>query len=38
MKNVRGAHVIDLKLLKEFFYLVFRIYNKNSFDSRIIYR
>ena len=28
MKNVRGAHVIDLKLLKEFFYLVFGIYNK----------
>ena len=38
MKNVRGPHVFDLKLLKEFFYLVFRIYNKNSFDSRIIYR
>ena len=33
-----GAHVFDLKLLKEFFYLVFGIYNKNSFDSRIIYR
>ena len=38
MKNVRGAHVFDLKLLKAFFYLVFGIYNKNSFDSRIIYR
>ena len=38
MKNVRGAHVFDLKLLKEFFYLVFGVYNKNSFDSRIIYR
>ena len=37
MKNVRGAHVFDLKLLKEF-YSVFGIYNKNSFDSRIIYR
>ena len=33
MKNVRGAHVFDLKLLKEF-YLVFGIYIKNSFDSR----
>ena len=27
MKNVRSAHVFDLKLLKEF-YLVFRIYCK----------
>ena len=27
MKNVRNAHVFDLKLLKEF-YLVFGIYNK----------
>ena len=30
MKNVRGAHVFDLKLLKAFFYLVFGVYNKNS--------
>ena len=32
MKNVRSAHVFDLKSLKEF-YLVFRIYYKNSFYS-----
>ena len=37
MKNVCCAHVFDLKLLKEF-YWVFGIYYKNSFDSGNIYR
>ena len=32
MKNIRSAHVFDLKSLKEF-YLVFGIYYKNSFYS-----
>ena len=32
MKNIRSAHVFDLKSLKEF-YLVFGIHYKNSFYS-----
>ena len=32
MKNIRSAHVFDIKSLKEF-YLVFGIYYKNSFYS-----
>ena len=37
MRNIRSAHVFDLKLLKEF-YLVFGIYYKNSFATGNIYR
>ena len=32
MKNIRSAHVFDIKSLREF-YLVFGIYYKNSFYS-----